>query len=429
MRAVLTLSSFSIVKEYFASLSQTMRSTLPPLAALLFPVLLSAQECGTGRYTTYGYFPTIDSIPGIVFGSNIGVSGSPQTLRMDIYAPANDTLLARPVVVVAFGGSFVGGSRADMAGICGQLARLGYVAVAVDYRVGFFLPNTNTTMHAVQRCVHDMKGAIRYLRKTVVDDGNPYAIDTDRIMVGGVSAGAIGALHLTYMNEPSELPAPLVADSAVWGGMEGNSGPLGYSSDVMACFSMSGALMDTTWIQPGDQPFCGIHETGDAVVPCYTAEAYAFGFPTGIIVSGDHDLKIRMDNLAIPSCYLEYPGTDHVGYVSYDPVNSMNFVVQFLASIACDVEVDCSGAAVAVNEHTQAADELLLYPVPANDAITLEMPEAATIQILDGQGRVVVEQRLPAGQNHIATAELSNGLYLVRTEGTTIRTARLVIAR
>ena len=423
------LSWSSAQEKYITCPTYIMKTILLPLAALLFPVLLSAQECGTGRYSTYGYFPQIDSIPGVVFGSNIGVSGSMQTLKMDIYAPANDPLTARPVVVVAFGGSFVGGSRADMASMCGQLARLGYVAVAIDYRVGFFLPNTNTTMHAVQRCVHDLKGSIRYLRKTVAEDGNPYAIDPDRIMVGGVSAGAIGALHMTYMDEPSELPAPLVADSTVWGGMEGNSGSLGYSSDVIACFSMSGALMDTTWIQPGDQPFVGIHETGDGVVPCYTAEAYALGFPTGIIVSGDHDINIRMENIGVPSCYLEYPGTGHVGYLTSDPVNSMNFVVQFLASIACDLEVDCSGATVAVNEHNPSADQLLLYPVPANDAITLEMPEAATMKVMDAEGRIVMEQRLSAGQHHIGTAELSNGLYLVRTEGTTIRTARLVITR
>jgi poly(3-hydroxybutyrate) depolymerase len=241
------------------------------LTALLLslPLVAAAQECGTGRYSTFNYFPAIDSIPAVVFGSNTSVSGTPQTLRMDIYAPADDPLQERPVVVLAFGGSFISGSRADMAPLCSELARMGYVAVAPDYRVGFFYPTTSTTMHAVQRCVHDLKGCIRYLRKTVAEDGNPYHIDPDRIIVGGVSAGAIGALHLTYMNEPSELPAPLVADSATLGGMEGTSGPLGYSSQVMACVSLSGALMDTTWIQPGDQPYCGIHETGDGVVPLH----------------------------------------------------------------------------------------------------------------------------------------------------------------
>lgn len=198
-----------------------MRTTILSLSALLMPALLQAQECSGGRYVAQ-IFSEIDSIPGVVYGSNTGVDGSTQTLRMDIYAPANDALQARPVVVMAFGGSFVTGSRADMAEFGGLLARLGYVAVAIDYRVGFFFPTTNTTMHAVQRCVHDMKGAIRYLRKTAAEDGNPYKIDPDRIIASGVSAGGIGALHLTYMNEPAELPAPLAADSATLGGMDGH---------------------------------------------------------------------------------------------------------------------------------------------------------------------------------------------------------------
>ncbi len=406
-----------------------MKPSLLPFAAILFPTLLSAQECANGRYATYGLFPQIDSIPGVVFGTNTAVDGTNQTLRMDIYAPANDTLSERPVVVLAFGGSFVTGSRATVASLCGQLARLGYVAVAMDYRVGFFFPNTSTTMHAVQRCVHDMKGCIRYLRKTVAEDGNPYGIDPDRIIAGGVSAGAIGALHLTYMNEPSELPAPLVADSAALGGMEGTSGPLGYSSDVMACISLSGALMDTTWVHPGDQPYCGIHETGDGIVPCYTGQAYALGLPTGIIVSGDHDVNARMENIGVPSCYLEYPGTGHVGYLNYDPVNSVNFVAQFLSSVICGTELDCNGATVAVNEHKPSMDGMLIYPVPSADAVTVEMPEAGTVQVLDGLGRTLLELNLPSGQNTMDVAALPNGLYLVKVQGATVRTARLVISR
>lgn len=364
----------------------------------------------------------------MVYGSNIGVSGSPQTLRMDIYAPANDTLAARPVVVLAFGGSFVAGSRADMAGICGMLARMGYVAVAIDYRVGFFFPTTSTTMHAVQRCVHDLKGSIRYLRKTVAEDGNPYGIDPDRIIVGGVSAGAIGALHLTYMNEPSELPAHLVADSADWGGMEGNSGPA-YSSEVMACVSLSGALMDTAWVQPGDPPFLGIHETEDSVVPCYTEEAYALGFPTGIVVSGDHDVHLRMTNAGVPSCYLQYEGPGHVDYLENDPVNAMNFVTGFLASVVCGTEVDCSDLTVAVQEQAPPAELLRLYPQPASDAVTLELSARALVLMLDPQGRQVLRRWFPAGTHRIDVSALPNGLYLVRAEGAATRTVRLAIAR
>lgn len=406
-----------------------MRLSVPCIAILLLPTWATAQECANGRYSAFNFTPQIDSILAVEFGTNTAVDGTQQTLRMDVYVPANDTLLTRPVVVVAFGGSFVTGDRGDVAPLCSQLARMGYVAVAPDYRVGFFFPNTNTTMHAVQRCVHDLKGCIRYLRKTVAEDGNPYHIDPDRIIIAGVSAGAIGALHLTYMNEPSELPAPLVADSAALGGMEGTSGPLGYSSVPMACVSLSGALMDTTWIHPGDQPYAGIHETGDGVVPCYTEQAYALGFPTGIVVSGDHDISARMNHIGLPHCYLEYPGTGHVGYLDYDPVNSLNFVYHFLAGMVCNQAPDCSGATTAVAEAARTSDALHLFPVPAQDRVQLELAEAAQVRIVDGRGALVLERRLPAGTTVLDLSALPNGLYLLQSTGSRVITARLMIAR
>lgn len=404
-----------------------MKAAFLSLSILLAPIMLRAQECGGGRYSSF-VFATIDSIPAVEFGTNTGVDGTTQTLRMDIYAPANDPLEARPVVVMAFGGSFVTGSRADMAGLGGMLARMGYVAVAIDYRVGFFFPTTSTTMHAVQRCVHDMRGAIRFLRKTVAEDGNPYKIDPDRIIASGVSAGAIGALHLTYMNEPSELPAPLVADSAALGGMEGTSGPLGYSSDVIACVSLSGALMDTTWIKPGDQPYCGIHETGDAVVPCYTEQAYALGFPTGIVVSGDHDISVRMINLGIPHCYLEYEGNGHVGYLDYDADNALSYVVDFLAGVVCGETIEC-GSSTAVAELPVRTDVPQVYPVPARDAVTVDLPGRADVTIMDGQGRTVWQGWLAQGKNTLDISTWPEGLYLVRMQGGAMHTVRIVVVR
>lgn len=406
-----------------------MRLPLPCFAALLLPALATAQDCNNGRYVMPNVFPVIDSIPAVVFGSNTAVDGTTQTLRMDIYAPANDILTDRPVVVVAFGGSFVQGDRGDVAPLCSQLARMGYVAVAPDYRVGLFFPNTSTTMHAVQRCVHDLRAAIRFLRKSVAEEGNPYHIDPDRIIISGVSAGAIGALHLTYMNDPAELPAPLVADSAALGGMEGNSGNPGYSSVPMACVSLSGALMDTTWIHPGDQHYAGIHETGDGIVPCYTEQAYALGFPTGIVVSGDHDISLRMDHIGLPHCYLEYPGTGHVGYLDYDPVNSLAFVYQFLANEVCNQTLACSDATAGVAEAAPATDPLKLWPVPATDVMHLALDAPARVQILDAQGRTVLERAMPKGTTSLDVTALPEGLYMVQTTGATVQTARLLIAR
>ena len=157
------------------------------------------QECANGRYSTANLFPDVTVTSAVVFGSNTGVSGSNQTLRMDVYEPTGDALALRPVVICAFGGSFVGGARADVAPICTDFAKRGYVAVANDYRVGFFLPNQTTTTRAVMRGAHDMRACVRYLRKSVAELGNPYGIDTTRIFIGGVSAGAISAVHAMYL--------------------------------------------------------------------------------------------------------------------------------------------------------------------------------------------------------------------------------------
>lgn len=388
-----------------------------------------AQECINGRYSL-PIFSAIDTHLGVEYGSNIGVDGSPQTLYMDIYAPADDDLSTRPVVVAAFGGSFVTGSRADMAEFCTMLAHMGYVAVAPDYRVGFFYPTTTSTMRAVQRCVHDLRGAIRFLRQTEAEGGNPYGIDPDRIVVGGVSAGAIGAIHATYMNEPEELPSVLVADSAQVGGMEGTSGPLGFSSAAMACFSLSGAILDTTMIDPGDQPFLGIHETGDEIVPCYTEEVNALGIPTGIIVSGDHDISLRMDHIGLPHCYLEYPGTDHVGYLVYDADNALAYLTDFLTNVVCDEALTCfSGPAGLTNPQAKEAPPLKVYPSPASAVVTIELDRATPLVVLDAGGRIVLREAGLPGPHRMDVSALEAGVYVVRTLGTPSATARLVVLR
>ena len=76
------------------------------LLGLLLPALLNAQtECGNGRYVNPSLFPNLTVTTGIPFGANTGVSGTSQTLLMDVYEPAGDTLSERPVVLVAFGAS------------------------------------------------------------------------------------------------------------------------------------------------------------------------------------------------------------------------------------------------------------------------------------------------------------------------------------
>ncbi|HWB62587.1 MAG TPA: hypothetical protein VG603_03680, partial [Chitinophagales bacterium] len=63
------------------------------------------------------------------------VNGRP--LLMDVYQPTGDTAVLRPLIIFAHGGSFMHGDRHvdRMHEICSLLAKRGYVAVSIDYRL------------------------------------------------------------------------------------------------------------------------------------------------------------------------------------------------------------------------------------------------------------------------------------------------------
>ncbi|MBL8001411.1 MAG: carboxylesterase family protein [Flavobacteriales bacterium] len=395
--------------------------------ALLFALgtLAMAQgECGTGRYTDPAFFDSVVVQPGILFGNNNGVAGTPQDLYLDVYMPAGDTLTDRPVVIVAFGGSFVAGTRQDVAPICERFARRGFVAVAPDYRVGFFFPSEATTTRAVVRSMHDIKACVRFLRKSVDVDGDPYGIDPSRIIVGGVSAGAIGAIHATYLDQSSEIPPVIYGDTASIGGIEGNSGSPGYSSAVLACYSFSGAIGDSAWIQPGDEPLVSVHEVGDGVVPYYTQMVSVLGIPTGLTASGSHDIHVRCVNSGLTNCLLTYPGNGHVGYLTSDPVTSFNYVADFLAAMACNSPVACTTGTVSVAEAEDVA-ALLAYPNPTAGTVVIESAVMQQGYLLASDGRLVRALRLVPGPNPIDLGQLADGLYTLRTsQGASVRVVK-----
>ena len=393
-----------------------MKTFCYALVLAAVPSLLVAQECGTGRYTDLNFFVET-TMTTVDYGANTGVSGGNQVLRMDVYQPVGDVLTDRPVVIVAFGGSFIGGARADVADLCIFFAKLGYVAVAPDYRVGFFLPNGATTTRAVMRGTHDMKAVVRYLRKSVAEDSNPFNIDPDRILTGGVSAGAISAIHAVYLGEDSEMPVILAGEAAALGGIEGNSGSPGYSSDVFACYSFSGAIADTLYIVPGDTPLASVHEVGDGVVPCYTQEVSVVGIPTGLIASGSHDIHVRMDNLQNTNCFLSYPGTGHVGYLTSDFAGSTGFIAQFLSDLVCGTEPTCGPLATAVNT-LDANEPTKAYPNPTRDVVSVDVPVGSIATIHDAQGRELFTQRATATTTRFDLSGHPDGVYTIRVAGT-----------
>jgi acetyl esterase/lipase len=121
-------------------------------------------------------------------------------LRADIYRPL-DGAGPFPAVLTVHGGSWRNGNKTRVAAISTRLARAGYMAVAIDYRLAprFRFPAQ----------LEDCKAAVRWMR----GNAERLAIDADRIGAWGYSAGG----NLVALLAVTDLSARLEGYSGVPG--------------------------------------------------------------------------------------------------------------------------------------------------------------------------------------------------------------------
>lgn len=253
------------------------------------------------------------------YGANIDVflMGLNQ-LEYDVYQPVDDPATElRPCVVVFPTGNFLlqylnqgpYGSRKDSAvvEIINEVVSRGYVGFSVEYRTGW-LPTspdqdirTSSLLQAAYRGGQDAHTMARYLRKSVVEDGNPYQIDTTRIVFWGIGTGGYVTMTHAFLDNVNEVladlrfyddtdpdnPVPYV-DIAVNADPQGilpaffdpatmtvpSNIPnhVGYSSEVAMSINTGGALGDIDWMQGDDSPHqepivLGYHSLTDPFAP------------------------------------------------------------------------------------------------------------------------------------------------------------------
>jgi poly(3-hydroxybutyrate) depolymerase len=294
-----------------------MRIFLFVILTALFSINLPAQTgsgCDGARYR-YRIFDDISVDYDIPYGSNISADGNNISLVMDIYQPVGDVVNNRPVVLVAHGGFFLAGSNdgSDVVPLCQDLARMGYVVASISYRLGIdnFFNLESSLQEAVMRGVQDAKAAVRYFRKSYEIDGNTWGIDPERIVLGGSSAGGFIAVHAAYVDDLAEIPSTLDFNSnGLSGGIEGDSGSPGYSSELLSIFNISGAIGDDAWISAGNTPVVSTHGTNDGTVPFGTGYVQLLGINVSI-VDGSEILHNRTDLLGIDNCFHEFTGANH----------------------------------------------------------------------------------------------------------------------
>jgi para-nitrobenzyl esterase len=356
----------------------------------LLIVFVSAQCDGT-RFREFTFADT-DVTENITYGNNIKYDGSSLDLLMDVYQPSGDAMESRPLVILAHGGLFLFGSKdgPDVIILAADLARMGYVTACVNYRLGLAANgNLEASMtESVMRGVQDVKAAVRWFRANA-EGANDYHIDPNQIYVAGVSAGGYIALHLAYLDQESEIPTYINFENpGLSGGLEGESGSPGYSSDVRGIINLCGAIGDTAWIHPGDEPALLFHGDEDATVPFGSDMQYLLGSVPVIEVDGSNSINERLNELEITHCFEVHEGFDHVPHVSNSAIydTTLSKMSNFLSHLVCDVPLDCEYRELAVNVEEEELVSLDFYPNPSEGFVRFaSRVEFVEVRSLTGQ--------------------------------------------
>lgn len=241
---------------------------------------------------------------GLAVNPYFGKYNKNEELFLDVYfPPASDTRKKRPVFVYVHGGAFIFGNKTEGELIAPDLARRGYVVASISYRLVPIATDLAALFSADPAVVaaEDARAAVRFLRSKA----DEWGLDTDRIAVGGASAGALTSNLFGFGKDQPE----------------GFSGTQEYSSHINAVVSVSGSMRDQAFcgiiggppdyepsgclldgpdlsdqIQAGDIPVVFIHSPGDKIV------TYA----------GAWEAKKRADAVGVRNLFLTIPGDVHV---------------------------------------------------------------------------------------------------------------------
>jgi hypothetical protein len=414
---------------------------------LLIPSSYTAfSQCGESRYKEK-IFDDISVFKNILYGSNVNNLDQQEDLYMDLYMPSltTDTLVKRPVIFFLHGGSYVEGTKEDgtIRKMCREFASRGYVSISVEYRIQnttdsnvspiLQFADKSNWYKSILRSVQDIRGSIRYIKYDVAENNNPYHIDTNNITLYGSSAGAIGILHATYLDQSDTLNNFWTESVKSLGGLEGTTSThLEYGSvntvrNLVVC---SGAIGNVYWIGDNNNiDVIGFHHNFDPSVPynhgCFYTAACHLG---------------RFDGMKIYAPYLSSIGArieQHVVEGIGHPVDELlpdlvlEKTVNFLYASQCKYDTTIFTVPTSIKYNTISS--VKIYPNPAKDNFRISIPQGnqsnLIVQIFSMNGGKLFQDQFGKNQTtYDLNISLPSGMYIVKlSDGLNISTQKLMI--
>lgn len=223
--------------------------------------------------------------------------GADTSQKMDVYLPAGRSASSTKILVMVHGGSWNEGDKTDFDAAVDTLQVLlpGYAIFNINYRLS---ANGKNLFPAA---VNDVGLAIQFINKQAA----AYSVDTQKLVLGGASAGAHLALLQAYSKPGGNLKAAIDLFGPVDLTWLYNNHPFPqFAQAVLVNFlgvplSQDPALYATaspvTYITAKTCPTIIFQGTADDVVPAQESE----------------DLKKKLDAVNVPNKLIEYPSEGH----------------------------------------------------------------------------------------------------------------------
>jgi len=204
-----------------------------------------------------------------------------EKLLLDVYSPpADPRAKTHPAVILVHGGSWSGGDKETMSRMASFLARSGYVAVAVNYR----LLHGDENRWPAQ--LDDVQRSVRWVRAKA----DKLNVDPKRIGAFGHSAGAQIAALLGMEDTRDNSDAALRQYSSRVQAVVDVDGPVDFvpmgdahdNGGLLSMFGGSYEKIPNVWreaspvyqVAKSNAPFLIIHGTQDDIVPMSQAEEF-----------------------------------------------------------------------------------------------------------------------------------------------------------
>lgn len=386
---------------------------------LTTPQAQAQEACPPGYFRDTVYSATEKSTH--TYGNNVNHQGQATELVLDLYQPVGDPSPLRPVLIFMHDGGFIIGNRNldHIAYMCQYYARTGFVTASIDYRKGISPLEINAAgvSKAAIRGLQDARAAVRWFRAQAIAEGNPHRIDTNQIFFAGASAGGVTALHLAYLNTRAEADM-FISDTATLnqiGGLEGQSGNPGYSSEVKGVINLCGAMGFVEWIDAGEAPVISVHSRDDDAAP-YAQGPLVFNGITiqGLTLDGSYRVDSAAQAQGIESHLLTWDTAGHIPFAASATggggINwpymweTLNFITPRLANW---VDCEALGSVLSQSEPRMAVPSPRLASLADGywtlaDLPSLESP--ADLRVLDLAGRTLAQFRIEPNAQDIPFA-------------------------